>query len=175
MRRGRIVLREMWLSEAAKFSILDIHRDGKFRELGFLSSRGVGVLAPLFEKKFLSQLLNRHGIAAVITTTELVQAIPTQLAVAAVRECSPREALYRIHLELVRRGCYGRLPKSEIAPGVKIHPRAYVESEGVRIGSNTTIDVNAVIKGPSIVGENVVVGPGGCDWGRWLRATGRLR
>jgi acyl-[acyl carrier protein]--UDP-N-acetylglucosamine O-acyltransferase len=153
-------LREMWLSEAAKFGMLDLHRDGKFRELGLLSSRGERVLAPLLERKFLSQLLNHRGIAAVITTTELVQAIPAQLAVATVRECSPKEALYRIHLELIRRGFYGRLPKSEIAPGVKIHPRAYVESEGVQIGSNTTIDANAVIKGPSIVGENVVLGPG---------------
>jgi UDP-3-O-[3-hydroxymyristoyl] glucosamine N-acyltransferase len=150
----------MWLSETANFVMFDVHRDGKFRELGLLSSRGEGVLVPLFERKFLSQLLNHRGIAAVITTAELVQAIPAQLAVATVRECSPKEALYRIHLELIRRGFYGRLPKSEIAPGVKIHPCAYVESEGVQIGSNTTVDANAVIKGPSIVGESVILGPG---------------
>jgi UDP-3-O-[3-hydroxymyristoyl] glucosamine N-acyltransferase len=150
----------MRLSEVTKFGMLDLHRDGKFRELGLLSSRGEAVLAPLLEAKFLSQLLNHRGITAVITTTELVQAIPAPLAVATVRECKPREALYRIHLELIRRGFYSRLPKSKIAPDARIHPRAHVESEGVQIGSNTTIDANAVIKGLSIVGDNVVVGPG---------------
>ena len=89
-----------------------------------------------------------------------VQAIPAQLAVATVRECSPKEALYRIHLELIWRGFYGRLPKKRDCARRYQSRVRMLKVRVYRLGSNTTIDANAVIKGPSIVGENVVLGPG---------------
>ncbi len=148
----------MQLHEILEFADVAIRRDGEFRNLGFLFQNWDEMLSFVEEERFLGSLQRSTGVTAVLTTPELAESIPMQLALAVTER--PRLAFARVHNHLAQTGFYWRDFPSEIDPSAAIDPAASVAAKNVRIGRGATISAHAVIQERCIVGGDVSIGAG---------------
>lgn len=148
----------MKLSEVPSSIGLEVVRDGAIESLGFVTYDTPGLLVFLESEKYLADLEKNPRVAAVITTSELAARVPERIAVAVAK--SPRGAFYTLHNHLAQTDFYWKPFKTEIAASAKVHPRAYVAENNVRIGERCVIEPNATILERAILEDDVVVRAG---------------
>lgn len=148
----------MKLSDVPKAIGIDVVRDGSIESLGFVTYETPGLLVFLESEKYLGDLEKNPRVAAVITTADLAPRLPERLAVAVAK--SPRGAFYALHNHLASTDFYWKPFKTEIAASAKVHPRAYVAEQNVRIGERCVIEPHATILERAILEDDVVVRAG---------------
>jgi UDP-3-O-[3-hydroxymyristoyl] glucosamine N-acyltransferase len=149
----------MRLSELTTFVSTVIHRDAEFRTLGLLSHDGTKMLVMFYDRRYLTQLIQNPHIECVITNPDLVDLVPERLGVALCDD--PLAAFYRIHHHLlVNTDFYWKDFPSEVSPEARVHETAYVAPHNVRVGRGTVIGPRAVVLEKTLIGEDVVIGPG---------------
>jgi UDP-3-O-[3-hydroxymyristoyl] glucosamine N-acyltransferase len=148
----------MRLADICEIGGVELRRDGEFENLGFLESELGGMLLFLEAQRFARALAANPGVAAVITTPQLAETVPGNLALAVSAE--PRLAFARIHNDLAERGFYWEEFATSIDPLAKVHPTAWVAPKNVRIGRGTVVGPQAAVLERCVVGEDVVIGAG---------------
>lgn len=138
------------LSQLFECRQVDILRDGMVQSLGMLNSPCCGVLAPVGDQKYLSELSRSPNVTAVITTKELADQVPAGLHLAVAR--LPVEEFFAAHIRLSASDFYWKNFDNQIDSSAIIHPAAVVADRNVRIGSGSRISAGCVI------GERVVIG-----------------
>ncbi len=147
------------LHDAARLIAFEVLADSEFETLGFLSDPAPRMLTFAEDRKFLRQVIGGPQISAVLTTPDLAQAITERLGVAVTS--SPRRDFFRLHNALAHRtSFYGQHAPSQIDSSARIHPRASVAEEGVRVGPDVTIEANAVVGPGCTLSSGVVVRAG---------------
>jgi UDP-3-O-[3-hydroxymyristoyl] glucosamine N-acyltransferase len=150
----------MRLSDLEGSIPFELVRDGEFDTPGLLHHESPNLLVALWERRFLNRELLRNGrITSVVTSPELAPDIPASLGVAVASD--PHEVFAQIHELLSHRdGFYWRDFPSEIDPGARVHPAAYVASRNVRVGNGTVIEPHAVVLERCLLGSGVVLRAG---------------
>jgi UDP-3-O-[3-hydroxymyristoyl] glucosamine N-acyltransferase len=148
----------MHLSEVENAASMAVRRDGDFQTLGFLSDTYPHHLVFLENHGFLRALQRNRSVSAVLTTAELADAVPRDLAVAICDQ--PRIVFADLHHELALRGFYWDDFPTVIDPSAKVHPTAWIAERNVRIGAASEIAPNATVLERCVIGENVAVGAG---------------
>jgi UDP-3-O-[3-hydroxymyristoyl] glucosamine N-acyltransferase len=116
-------------------------------------------LVYLVEEEALRRLERTPGAAAVITTAELADRVPSSLGLAVADHAE--DAFYAVHRALMERtDFYWKSFPTEIHPSASVHERAWVEPRNVRIGPRVVIEPNATILERVIVGEDSIVRAG---------------
>src|SRR5438105_5281093 len=131
----------MRLSELENAAGMAVRRDGDFQSLGFLGDTYPHQLVFLENRAFVRALQRNRSVSAVLTTAELVDAVPGGVAVAICDQ--PRIVFANLHNKLALRGFYWDDFPTAIDPSAKVHPTAWVAERNVRIGGESEIAPNA--------------------------------
>jgi len=143
----------MWLSDAGAFTALDVITDGPFEVLGIASHRTPGLLVFAEEPRWMAAIGRNPAVTSVITTLELADQVPAGVAFAV--STAPRRSFFELHNALACiDGFYWTDFATEIDPGARIHPRAFVAERNVRIGAECIVEAHANVL------ERVVLGAG---------------
>lgn len=147
------------LSEFSQSADILVIRDGHFSGTAKIPSRVPNRLVPVGCGKYLSDLREAQGVAAVLCPPGLADQIPADLALATCAR--PLDAFHRIHIELCQRPEYfwTSFP-SRISESVRVHPSAVIAPNDVVIGPSTVVGPNAVILERSLIGSECNIGPG---------------
>jgi len=148
----------MLLAEVAKIGELEITRDAAFQTLGFLSDPLPGMLVFVEDERYLP-LLERTAEAACVITTPALAPLTGKCAGCAI-SAEPRRSFHLIHTHLANCGFYWTDFETQIHSSARIHPRAWVAENNVRIGPGTQVGANATILERSVLGAENVIGPG---------------
>jgi UDP-3-O-[3-hydroxymyristoyl] glucosamine N-acyltransferase len=148
----------MRLGDICETRGVELRRDGEFDNLGFLETGLDGMLVFLEAKRFARALTANLGVVAVLTTPDLAETVPGNLALAVSAE--PRLAFARIHNHLAERGFYWEEFATSIDPLANVHSTAWVAPKNVRIRRGTVVGPQAAVLERCVVGEDVVVGAG---------------
>src|SRR5260370_9313954 len=148
----------MLLAEVAKIGELEITRDAAFQTLGFLSNTLPGMVGFLEDERYLP-LLERTAEAACVITTPALAPLTGKCAGCAI-SAEPRRSFHLIHTHLANCGFYWTDFETQIHSSARIHPRAWVAENNVRIGPGTQVGANATILERSVLGAENVIGPG---------------
>jgi UDP-3-O-[3-hydroxymyristoyl] glucosamine N-acyltransferase len=147
------------LHDAARLIALEIIADSEFETLGFLSDPAPHMLTFAEDRKFLRQAIGGPQISAVLTTPDLARGITEPLGLAVTAR--PRRDFFRLHNALAHQTTfYGDRIRSEIDASARIHPRASVSAEEVRVGPDVTIEANVVVGPGCTLSRGVVVRAG---------------
>lgn len=147
------------LSEVGRVVPIEVVRDASFLVLGLLALPRPGMLAFVEDEAALATLRRTEGVACVIAKPEFSGRLDAVSGVAC--SPSPRPAFWRLHNHLAEHTqFYWEDFPSEIHPTAKVHPRAYVADQNVRIGAGTVIGPNASIEERSLIGASVVIHAG---------------
>jgi UDP-3-O-[3-hydroxymyristoyl] glucosamine N-acyltransferase len=155
------------LSEIERTFGLTVVRDGIFECFAPLSGGRADAFSYLTDQRFVAELRSARHVCAVVTTAELADSVPQDIALAVADD--PADGFYQSWMAYGRRHVAWTDFPSEIDPGAEIHPTAYVAPTGVRIGAGSRIMPNATILERSILGRNVtiwsgtVIGGEGCQ------------
>lgn len=134
-------------------------RDGEFDDLGLLSHRGRQYCVTLYDVGFLPQFLANPDITCVITLPALADAVPSSVGLAVATD--PNMVFYQVHSYLMKHTeFYWRSFDTEIDPSASVHARAFVARSNVRIGPGCFIQPGAIILERTLIGKDVVIGPG---------------
>jgi UDP-3-O-[3-hydroxymyristoyl] glucosamine N-acyltransferase len=117
------------------------------------------MLTFLEDRRHLQELCASNSVAVVITTRDLAREIPAGIGVAIASR--PRRVFTTLHNAIVAEtDFYGRSSPSVADPTARIHPRAFIAGENVRIGPEAIVEANAVIQSGCALGRGVVVRSG---------------
>ena len=134
-------------------------RDAPVDNLGFLSSPLPNMLTFAESAAFLRRAIECRSTTSVIVPPEMVCEVPEHIGV--VTSVAPRQAFIEAHHQLLERSSfYGAQERSQIDRRARIHPRAFVDPENVRIGADVEIGPNAVVLGPAVIGRGTRIGAG---------------
>ncbi|WP_084783872.1 UDP-3-O-(3-hydroxymyristoyl)glucosamine N-acyltransferase [Marinobacterium aestuarii] len=149
----------MNLSEVCMLFSIDLINEGSFSALGLLSHRKPKVLVRLYDKNFISALLDNEEISCVITTSGLSNQIPKELGVATCED--PDSVFYELHKYLEKStDFYWSSFETKIDDSVFVHESAHIDKKNVIIGKNTIIEPNATILERSVIGDNCIIRAG---------------
>jgi UDP-3-O-[3-hydroxymyristoyl] glucosamine N-acyltransferase len=137
---------------------LEVIRAAAVTGLGLLLDRRDGVLAPLYDDRYLAQLEENRGISMVVTTPEMAALAPQDRGVAIASD--PLDAFYQLHCRLCEAGRYWTSAPNAISPDARIHRSAVIADQDVEIGPGVTVGANAVIEARTIIGPGSTIGPG---------------
>lgn len=142
-------------ADEAGYSVL---RDAPFAQIGFLSHRGSGYIAPLFEKRKAELLNTLEGrLAGVLTTAAIAGSIGEQFGLMVAD--SPMDVFWRLHQAIGRRLEREQpLLPTVISPTAHVHPSAHIDEIGVEIGPGSVVGPNASLIGQVIIGSGTVIG-----------------
>ena len=146
------------LREVAAAAGGEVVRDADFALLGFLRHPGPGLCVPLFDARCAADV-DRPEVAAVVTLRALAPKVPAHVGLLCV-DGPVLEALFRIHLELIRRGAHGFPLPTRIGSGCRVHPRAIVPEFGVVLGDRVTLEPNVILQPGTVLGDDVIVRAG---------------
>lgn len=137
-----------------------LRRDGPFGDLGILEGGSPHRLVALYDPARLDDLRLYLGIAAVLTTPELADAVPPGPALAVTPD--PDAAMTRAHLHLVRHlpDFYWPSFPSQVDPDARVDVGVLVPERNVRIGPGAVVQRGAVLLERVIIGEGCFVGAG---------------
>ncbi|MEP6694987.1 MAG: UDP-3-O-(3-hydroxymyristoyl)glucosamine N-acyltransferase [Chloroflexota bacterium] len=149
----------MKLSDAAARAPLRCVRDADFDDLGLLGASAGRVLVYAVDARSLERLAKTRAAAAVITTAELADAVPSSLGLAIAEH--PESAFYDLHRSLhASSDFYWRDFATEVDPSASVHERAYVAPRNVRLGARVIVEPNATILERVAIGDDTVVRAG---------------
>lgn len=154
-----VALPECRLSALAGRVPIDVVRDGIFRNLGFASDPQESMLAFAAEEDFAVQLGSCPEVSCVLTTPALAGLFPAAIGLAACAD--PQADFYAIHEHLATRtDFYWSDFATEIGPGARVHPRAWIAEKNVRIGAHASIGPQASIGERTLIGADAVIHAG---------------
>lgn len=148
----------MLLSNLLAGSPAEVIRDAEVTGFGSLDMAREGLLQYYADPRFEHQLKALSGARAIVTTRELAPAVPDAFGLAFCD--NPAEVFLRAYRQ---HGAEIEAPApfpSEIDPTARIHPRAVVAEQSVRIGANVSIGPNAVIHERVTIEDDAVIGAG---------------
>jgi acyl-[acyl carrier protein]--UDP-N-acetylglucosamine O-acyltransferase len=146
------------LSALGRSAGLSVVRDASVAQCGFADAPLPDTLGAAGAQKFLDVALTNPNVTAIVVTRDLADQVPEALGLAIADD--PMEAMFRVHLELVqRRGAALRSQPTELGDGCQVHPAAYIEDFGVRLGDGCIVGPGAMVLAGSILGSEVVLGP----------------
>ncbi len=149
----------MRLSDAAARAPLRSVRDADFDDLALLSASAGRVLVYAGDARSLERLAKTNAAVAVVTTTELADAVPSSLGLAIAAH--PEAAFYDLHRWLhASTEFYWRDFATTVDPSARVHERAFVAPRNVRIGARVIVEPNATILERVAVGEDTIVRAG---------------
>lgn len=122
----------------------DVRVNATFSRLGFVSHAGGALLTFLEDPAYLAPLRHHPDVAAVISSPELADDVPTGLGLAV--SPTPRVTFLQLHNHLAAQGgFYPERGPSQIHPSASIHPSAVVAERGVEIGEGVLVEPRAVL------------------------------
>lgn len=136
----------------------EVVRDAIIQGFGPLNKTSEGLLHYFSDSRFKRQLTVLSGARAILTTREFAAVIPAGFGMALCE--NPKEVFLKAYL---RHGAEIEAPApfpNEIASTVRIHPRAVIADNSVRIGTNVSIGANAVIHERVTIEDDVAIGAG---------------
>ena len=149
----------MKLSELPEDLGLAIVRDAEFHNLGFFFDDLENKLAFVEAFRFVPPARKAKGICAILCPPELASSFSQVQGLATTAE--PRRVFFLVQKFLVERTRFYGVPLvTEIHPSARIHPRAWIAEQGVRIGPDSVVEANVVIDHAVIVGSHVRIGAG---------------
>lgn len=154
----------MYLDDVAEQFGISVLRSQEFYNLGLFSDRREKILSPLFNAKYLPELMAASNVVMVLTSPQHAELIPAERGLAVAD--NPLESFIRLHIWLYEKGFYWTSFTSRIADSARIHPRAWIAEQDVEIGPRVVIGPNAVIMERSVIGSDSIIGPGtiiGCE------------
>lgn len=150
----------MRLSDFSTLGI-EILRDGEFNSLSkikYLPSMGK-FLVFLAEKSLLGYL--RKSVSCIITTRSVADNIIDKYPSLGIAISSnPKEAFYKVHLEILKNGGYNSKKSSIISKNSIIQDSSEISDFNVFIGENTRIEEKVIIKPNVIIGNNCLIQAG---------------
>ena len=147
--------------DVTRWSPLEILVDAEFENLGFLGDRLPRMLVFAEDCRALRQALLHECVAAVIAPPDLARELPSASRAGIAIVPNPRLVFARLHNALVEQtDFYGVRQPSEIDPSARIHPRAAIAGDDVRIGPGVVVEANAIIGPGCTLGRGVVVRAG---------------
>jgi len=150
---------KMKLSEIPTTLSLAVVRDGEFDSLGKARHTLPQMLTFLESIKYLSEVISNSYISCIITTKEIADQVPTKLSVAI--STSPRKVFSDLHNYLATETDFYWKPfESIVDPTARIHPRAIIADQNVKIGRGVVIEAGAVVCEKCIIGEDVIIRSG---------------
>ncbi|MDZ4809703.1 MAG: UDP-3-O-(3-hydroxymyristoyl)glucosamine N-acyltransferase [Bacteroidota bacterium] len=149
----------MYLSKEKinKLSEVEINLPGSKYYLALSNSQQPDTLSFCDTEKFLREIEKNENITALFVTEAVAQKI-TNTAIALIKTEDPRYDFYYLLNEAGKEN-YKEF-KSEIHSSAKIHDRAYVALNNVKIGANTIIEPNVTILADVEIGENCIIRAG---------------
>ncbi|HYO83619.1 MAG TPA: glycosyltransferase [Bryobacteraceae bacterium] len=138
---------------------LTIVRNGRFANAGFIDTTAPESLTFVESRRFAMALQHAPSIACVLTTPDLINAVPEHLGLAVCDQ--PRTRFVDIHNHLATNtNFYWRDFPTTIHPTARIHPAALVAPLNVTVGAGTIIEANAVIAERVMIGDRCTVQSG---------------
>jgi UDP-3-O-[3-hydroxymyristoyl] glucosamine N-acyltransferase len=166
----------MRLSEIAPLIEATVVRDAEFSNLGLLFDDLPDKLIFVESTHFVAAARKARGIGCVVCTPELVSSFSGTGGLATSAE--PKSAFFRLQQFLVEEtDFYGASFPTVIHPSARVHPRAWIAPQNVRIGPNTVIDANVSIDERSLIGAGVRIRAGavlGSEGFQSLRYSGGI-
>jgi UDP-3-O-[3-hydroxymyristoyl] glucosamine N-acyltransferase len=166
----------MRLSEVAPRIDATVVRDAEFSNLGFLFDDLPEKLSFVEAPTFVAAALKASGTRCVVCTPELADAFAGVAGVAISAE--PKLAFFRLQQHLVEEtNFYGESFATTIHPSARIHPRAWIAPNNVRVGPDTVIEANVSIDERSLIGSGVRIRAGaviGSEGFQSLRQAGGI-
>ncbi len=149
----------MFLSDY--FSSDSILKDTAFDRLCLSNSPPCGKgLSFLEDLRFLDELNENRGIAAVICTADVVEHLSAHIQGVVVSE-QPRISFFRLHNRLSQDPAYAPpLSPTKMGRGCVVSPLAVIDPLGVELGEHVVIEEFVVIHGPCRIGDNTVIHSG---------------
>lgn len=149
----------MKISDAAARAPLRSVRDADFDDLALLGASAGRVLVYAGDARSLERLAKTNAAVAVVTTTELADAVPSSLGLAVAAH--PEAAFYDLHRWLhASTEFYWRDFATTVDPSARVHERAFIAPRNVRIGARVIVEPNATILERVAVGEDTIVRAG---------------
>src|SRR6266567_2354526 len=133
-------------------------RDAEFNNLGFLFDDLADKLVFVEDARFVSPALRAHGLHCVVCLPELAGSFAEVAGLATSAE--PRTTFFQLQELLVQTDFYWSSFPTKIHPSARIHPRASIAEQDVRIGASTIVEANAVVGERSTIGANVRIRAG---------------
>jgi len=148
---------ECSLTEVAVAGCLEVFRDGRFGDLGFLSQPLAGMLTFVDDERYLQRALHcASDIACVISTVKLADRL-APIHGLAVSE-NPRRSFYAIHNHLASTtSFYGDDAATSIHPSARVHPRAYIDERNVHVEADAVIGPQTTVLEGSRIGRGARV------------------
>lgn len=110
------------------------------------------------QEKYLNEISD--NVIEVITTKELAESV-LQMGKGCIVVENPKNVFFKLHNYLAENNAYvGDFEKNTMGIGCKIAPSTIVDSIGVRIGNNVTLEENVVIKSNVEIADNVIIRAG---------------
>jgi UDP-3-O-[3-hydroxymyristoyl] glucosamine N-acyltransferase len=133
--------------------------DGRFFCLGNIDQNKPGQFAFVQSEKYLPKLLESRNISCVLTKKELLPMIPEGMGVMVSEH--PMKSYYEIHNRLAgETDFYGRSFETVVGESSRVHPRAYVADNNVRIGERCYIGPNVSILENSVIEDDAIIRAG---------------
>jgi UDP-3-O-[3-hydroxymyristoyl] glucosamine N-acyltransferase len=146
----------MRLSELSLPRHAELVRDGDFKSIGYLNSRGEDCLSCIYDSGFKRDLEENKRVSCIIATADLVELVPPAIGLVVVDD--PLICLLAIHEQLARKTeFYRKKSKTEIGSGCQIHPTAVIDDDNVRIGNNVFVGPGTVIHENTTIGNDVTL------------------
>ncbi|MEI2738966.1 MAG: UDP-3-O-(3-hydroxymyristoyl)glucosamine N-acyltransferase [Chitinophagaceae bacterium] len=125
--------------------------------LGLSNSQQPGTLSFCDTEKFIREIEKNENVTALFVTEAITQKV-TATAIKLIETEDPRYDFYYLINEAGKEN-YKEF-KSEIHPSAKIHDRAYVADNNVKIGANTIVEPNVTILPDVEIGKNCIIRAG---------------
>lgn len=149
----------MSLSDFASKLSLRVIEDCQFAYAAKLPTRIAPRLVSCSQPSHFKALTVEGGITGVLTTSDLLDQVPTGLGAAV--SAIPKSALFAIHETLAQQPDFQwESFESRVHPTAKIHPTAIIAPSDVILGEGSVVGANAVICPRSVIGRFCSIGPG---------------
>ena len=136
-------------------------RDAEFDALGLSNTElDKRLLSFLEDARFAGELNANKNIIAVICPESVVESLNERITGVVIAE-RPRKAYFELHNRLALTSEYWQpMEDIKIGQNCKISNFAVIDSKGVVLGDNITVEEFVVIKGPCVIGDNTIIKAG---------------
>lgn len=135
-----------------------IVRDGTFYAVGKAQTRGSSLLVPIWDKRFVQQIVDSDDVSCVVCNSEIAHLVPERFGVAVAGSPKTTAMLISGRLNL-KPDYYWHSFDSIIPSSCNIHPSACISERDVILGEKCEIGPNTTILERTILGDSVVIGP----------------